>query len=147
MVCAYLGPTSVGLSELFGLPGSLFPLPDWGSSPSLFVQINFQFLALPLFLLTPYDSDVGTFKDVLEVPKPLLMFLNSCFFILFWLNAYFLHLVQTVDLSPGFLPFTVGSLYIFLYLTFHSLHFFLCFATMLNHFCEHPDYQGFLNSI
>ena len=28
-----------------------FPLPDWGSSPSLFFQISFQFLALPLLLL------------------------------------------------------------------------------------------------
>ena len=25
----------------------------------------------------------------------------------------------------------------------HSLHFFLCFATILSHFCEHPDYQCF----
>ena len=31
----------------------LFPLPDWGSSPSLFFQISFQFLALPLLLLAP----------------------------------------------------------------------------------------------
>ncbi|XP_071076139.1 malonate--CoA ligase ACSF3, mitochondrial isoform X3 [Desmodus rotundus] len=34
------GPTSLGLSELPGLPGSLFPLPDWGSSPSLFFQVT-----------------------------------------------------------------------------------------------------------
>ena len=41
-----LGSSFLGLSELPGLPGSLFPSPDWGSSPSLFVQISFQFLAL-----------------------------------------------------------------------------------------------------
>ena len=35
------------------------------------------------------------------------------------MNVYFL-LVQTVDLSPSFLPFPVGFLYIFLYFTFHS---------------------------
>ena len=40
-------------------------------------------------------------------------FLNSYFFILFWLNFYFFFLLQIVDLSPCFLPFTVGSLYIF----------------------------------
>ena len=28
-------------------------------------------------------------QDVLEVPKPLLLFLNSCFFILFWLDYSF----------------------------------------------------------
>ena len=35
-----------------------------------------------LFLFSfwnPYDSDVGIFKVFLEVPKPLLIFLNSCF--------------------------------------------------------------------
>ena len=39
--------------------------------------------------------------------------------------------------------FTVGSLYIFLYLTFYSLHFFPYFLSILNHFCEHPDNQCF----
>ena len=53
------------------------------------------------------------------------LFLNSCFFILFWLNVYFSLLLQIIDLSPGVLPFTVGSLYIFLYFTQHSLHFFI----------------------
>ena len=81
--------------------------------------------------LYPYDSDVGTFKVVLEVPKPLLTFLNSCFFILFYLNVYFFLLVQIVDLSPSFLPFTVGSLYIFISL-------FIAFTS----FCGHA--QSFL---
>ena len=45
------------------------------------------------------------------------------------MNVYFFLLVQTVDLSPGLLPITVGSLYIFLYFIFHSLHFFFYFAT------------------
>ena len=58
------------------------------------------------------------FKVVPEVPKPLLIFLNSCFFILFWLNVYFFLLVQTVGLSPSFLSFTGGSLYIFLGIAF-----------------------------
>ena len=56
MMCFHvflLGPTSLGLSEIPRLPGSLFPLTDWESSPSLFVQISFQFLALPLLLLVP----------------------------------------------------------------------------------------------
>ena len=43
MMCSSLDPTSLGLSELPGVPGSLFPLPDQGSSPSLFFQV-FNFL-------------------------------------------------------------------------------------------------------
>ena len=69
-----------------------------------------------LFLFSfwhPCDSDVGMFKVVPEVPKPLLIFLNSCFFILFWLNVYFFLLVQTVDLSPSFLPFAVPCIFSF----------------------------------
>ena len=46
-----LGPTHLVVSELPALPGNLFPLPDWGSSPSLRFQISFQFLALLLLLL------------------------------------------------------------------------------------------------
>ena len=48
-VC-FLGSNFFGLSGLSRLPGSLFPLPEWGSSP-LFFQISFQFLALHLLLL------------------------------------------------------------------------------------------------
>ena len=59
----------------------------------------------------------------------------------FKLSYFFL--LQIIDLSPRFLCFTVGSRYIILYFTLHSLHFFLYFATLLNHFCEHPDYQCF----
>ena len=33
----------------------------------------------------------------------LLMFLNCCFFLLFWLNVYFFLLLQIVDLSPSLL--------------------------------------------
>ena len=36
-----------------------------------------------------------------------------------------------VGLSPAFLLFTIGSLYIFLYFTLDSLHFFLYFASVL----------------
>ena len=51
-VC-FLSPTSSGLSELSEIPGSLFPLTDQGSSPSLCFQMSFQFLTLPLLLLAP----------------------------------------------------------------------------------------------
>ena len=61
-------------SDLPGLTESLFSLPDWGSFPSLCFQISFQFLAIPILLWHFYDLDVGTFKDVLEVPKPLFIF-------------------------------------------------------------------------
>ena len=85
-------------SELPGLPGSLFPVTDWGSSPSLCFQISFQFLALPLLLLAPLWFGCGMFTVVPEVPQPLLIFLNSCFFILIWLNVYFFLLAQTIDI-------------------------------------------------
>ena len=49
---------------------------------------------------------------------------------MFWLNVYFFLLVQTIDLSSGFLPITVGSLYIFLYFTL--LHF--TFSSILRPF-------------
>ena len=55
----------------------------------------------------PCDSDVIEFIVVPEVPKPLLNFLNTCFFILVWLDVYFFFLFQIIDLSPSFLPFTV----------------------------------------
>ena len=58
------------------------------------------------------SSPPGTLMiRIWEVPKPLLIFLNSCFFILFWLNVSFFLLVHTIDLSPSFLLVTVGSLY------------------------------------
>ena len=64
---------------------------------------------------TPYTSDIGMFQVVPEVPKPLFISLNSCFFILFWSDVYFFLLFQIIDLSPGFLPVTVGSVNILLY--------------------------------
>ena len=50
-VC-FLGSHFLVLSELPGLPESLFPLPYGGSSP-LFFQISFTFIALPFLLLAP----------------------------------------------------------------------------------------------
>ena len=140
MVCSSLGTTSLGFSELPGLSGSLFPWPDWESSPSLFVQISFQFLVLPLLLLIHI---IVTLIVVPEGPKPLLIFLNSCFFILFQLDVYFFLLFQIVVLSPSLLPFSFGSLNIFLFFILHSLHLFLHFVTELSQFCEHADYQCF----
>ena len=69
-----LGSHSLELSELPGLPGSLFPLPDWGSFPSLCFQISFHFLLFLFSFWHPYDLDVGMFKVVPEVPKPLFIF-------------------------------------------------------------------------
>ena len=119
-MCASLGPTTLGLSEVPGLPGSLLPLPDWGSFPSLFVQISFQYLTLPVLLPTPHDSDVGTFKVVLEVPKPLIFF-SSCFFILFWLDIYFFLLFQIVDFEFWFLLFPSRGLLVPCIVSFISL--------------------------
>ena len=124
-------------SELPGLPRNLPSLPDWGSSPSLFVQISFQFFALSLLLLAPLWFGYWNSWSCPRGSSVSSYFLNSNFFILFQLDVYFFHLFQIVDLSPSFLPFTVGSLYILLYFTLYRLHFFLYFATKLNHFREH----------
>ena len=99
-----------------------------------------------LFLFSfwhPYDLGVGTFGDVPEVPKPILVFLNFFFFILFWLNVYLFLMFQIVGFNPGFLHFSVGSLLIILYFTYCTLHFFLYFVAILKEFSEHPDTQCF----
>ena len=44
------GSNLFGTLWLPGLPGSLFPSPDWGNSPSLFAQISFQLLTVLLLL-------------------------------------------------------------------------------------------------
>ena len=67
----------------------------------------FNFLLFLFSFWHPCDSDVGMFKVVSEIPKTLLIFLNSSFFILLWFNVYFFILLQTVDLSLSFLPFTL----------------------------------------
>ena len=46
---------------------------------------------------TPIIRMLECFQDVLEVPKSLLIFLNSCFFILFWLDVSFFLLGHTID--------------------------------------------------
>ena len=60
------------------------------------------------------------FRVVPEIPKLLFAFLDSCFFILFWLDVYFFLLFQIIDLSPDFLSVTVGSLNILLYFGYFS---------------------------
>ena len=49
--------------------------------------------------------------------------------------------LSTGDLTPGFLPVTVGSLNILLYFSLGIFHLFLFFSflTKLNQFCEHFD--------
>ena len=72
-------------------------------------KLLFNFLLLFFSFWYPCDLDIETIKAVPEVPKPLLIFLNSGFFILFWLSVYFFLLFQTVGLSLGFLSFTLVS--------------------------------------
>ena len=56
-----------------------------------------------------------------------------------WMFIYSLF-SQIIDLSPGFLPVTVGSLNILLYFILGIFHLFFHFSTKLNKFCEHFDY-------
>ena len=107
----------------------------------------FNFLLLFFSFWHPYNSDFGTFLVVSEIPQHLFIFLNSCFFILFWLDVYFFVFFQIVAFIPGFLPVTVGSLNILLYFTLGIFHSFFHFLTKLSQFCEHFDYQGFKFSI
>ena len=58
-----------------------------GKFSFLFFQINFQFLPLLLFMNTN-DSDVAMFGYVPQ-SYTIFIFLNLCFFFLFWLNVYF----------------------------------------------------------
>ena len=106
-----------------------------------------NFLLLFFSFWHPYNLDIGTFQIFPEVPKSLFTFLDSCFFILFWLDVYFFLLFHVIALSPGFLPVTVGSLNILLYFILGIFHLFFHSSTKLNQFCEHFDYQGFKFSI
>ena len=112
----------------------------------LFKEI-FNFSLLLFSFWHPYNSDIGTFQVVPEIPQPLFISLNSYFFILFQLDVYFFLFFQIVALSPGFLPVTAGCLNILLYFTLDIFHLFFHFSTKLNQFCEHFDYQGFKFSI
>ena len=126
---------------------------------SNFLDLYFQFLCQMGVVLFHYFSNKFSIScsssspsgnpiiwilERLKMPQrflSLLIFLNSCFFILFWLNLYFYLLFQIFDLSHGFLPFSASSLYILLYFTLYSLHFFLYFARVHSHFYEHPDHH------
>ena len=64
--------------------------------------------------------------------------LSSCFWIFvssFYSGWMFISsFCSKLLMSPNLLPFTVSSLFIFLYFTLHSLHISLYFATILKHF-------------
>ena len=115
-MCSSLYSISLGLSELPGFLGVYF-LCSWAFR---LVKWSFIIFSNKFSIFCPSPSPSGTpviqmleFKVVPEVPQPLLISLNSCFFILFWLNVYFSFLVQIVDWSLDFLSATAGSLYIF----------------------------------
>ena len=90
-----------------------------------FIQV-FNFLFFLLSFWHSYDSDIGTFKVVPEVPHALLIVLNSCFFILFWLNVYFFLLVQIVFCVPvSFLSLLVPCTFSFISLWVSFICFFI----------------------
>ena len=73
----------------------LFLLPNQGSFFSLFFQVSFWFLALlPLCLASLWFG--GWY--IWRCPRGFLyypcFFLNSCFFLLFWLNEFFINLIN-----------------------------------------------------
>ena len=69
------GPAHLGFSVLPGFV-CLLPSPNQGSFPSLFFQISFQFLTLPLLLLALLWFGYHAFKVVPEASYVLIMFFN-----------------------------------------------------------------------
>ena len=70
------------------------------------------------------------------------IFLNSFFFLLFWLNAYFFLMFHIVDLTPASSPPLMVPCRIF-FISLSNLHFFLYVVAILSEFFEHPDHQCF----
>ena len=150
-MCFSLGPTFLGLSVLPGL-ACLVPLPDWGSFPSLFVQISFQFLALPLLLLAPLWFGCW---NVQSCPGQLrnwrFLSLSSFFWIL--VSSFcsgWMFISSFCSKSLIWVPVCFPSLlvpciffFILLCIAFTSSFILNHFLSVLNHFCEHPDYQCF----
>ena len=138
-MCSSLDTISLGHSELPGIPGSLFPLPDWESSHSLFFQYVFDTFLFLFSFWHPYDLDVGTFGYVPESSDTIIiiflklfsslcsgwMFISSlCSQSLIWIPASFSSLFVPyrlffISLSVAFisswvffilLPYSVSSL-------------------------------------
>ena len=110
-----LGPTSLGLSKLPGLPGNLFPLPDWGSSSSLFFQISFQVLVLPILLALTIWL-LGHLK--LSQPFPRL----SSFFEFF--------LLYSILFGYLFLPFVPNHWFESWFPSFQLVPYIFCFISL-----------------
>ena len=81
----------MGLSELPGLTGSLFPLSDYGSSPSLFVQISFPFLALNICV----DTKTGPYSScILLGLKNSKILVSTTWYLLQFIIAYIWNLID-----------------------------------------------------
>ena len=126
-------------SGLPGLPGSLFPLPDLGSSPSLFFQISFS---ISWSSSCPSGTPMIQILGHLKLSQRFLS-LSSFFWILVSSFCSGWMFISSFWFESQFPSHIVGSLNILLYFTLCSLHLFLHFGTELSQFCEHPDYQCF----
>ena len=122
-MCSSLGPASLGLSELPGLPGSLISFARLGKFSFIICSNKFSIFCSSS---SPSGTPIIQMLECLKMSWRFLsqssFYLNSCFFILYWLNVYFFLLLQTIDLSPSFLPVTVGFLNILVH--FGHLSFF-----------------------
>ena len=144
-MCSSSGPTSLGLSGLPWLPGSLF---------TRLGKFSFIICSNKLSISCCCSSPSGTpIIQILERSswqrgsKVSLHFFEFLFLHSVLVGCLFLPFVPNHYLSPGFLPVTVGSLNILLYFILGILHLFFHFLTKLNQICEHFDYQGFKFSI
>ena len=129
-MCAFLGPTSLGLSELLGLPEVYFSFARLGKFSFIIFSHNFS-------ISSSSFSPSGTLMiQMLECFKLFQRFLSpSSFFEFLFLHSV---LVECLFLpsAPNRSESQFPSLHPSLYFTFHSLHFFLYFAAILNHFCD-----------
>ena len=108
LIMLYLGVLPVG-SNFFGIlcvsqTCMSISFTRLGNFSHYFFRELFNFLLFIFSFWHICDLGSGMFKVVPEAPKSLLVFLNSCFFILFWLNVYFFLLVY-LHLHLGWKPF------------------------------------------
>ena len=108
-----------------------------------FCKEVFNFLVFLFSFRHPYDLNVGMFKVVPEVPKPLLIFwILVSLFCSGWMFISSFCSKSSIWVLVSFPSLLVPGIFFFI-ITLHSLHTFLYFVAILNHFYEHPDYQCF----
>ena len=142
-MCASLGPASLGLSELPGLPGSLTSFARLGKF-SIFSNkfsvscSSYSPSATPMIEMLKHLQLSWMFLNLSS------LFLNSCFLILYgWISLFLLsasnHWFESwFPLRPLLVPCIFFFISVYIAFTFFSI-----LGPYSNHFCVHPNYQCF----